>query len=351
MGAAFTVATGVVSTSTTVTIRATYNGVSKTTSLTIVPASGLVGISMNPLSVPAGNTSTGTVTLSSSAPSGGAVVSLLSNNTAAVAPVNVTVNAGTSSGTFNVSTLAVGTATSGNIVGIYNGVNSTAPLTVNVGEQLAVASVTLTPPGVVGGSPSTGTVTLNGLAPAAGQAVTLSSNSSSATLQSPVFVTGFSNVATFTINTKAVSNTTNATISATLNGTQTAVLAISPSFGLASVSLNPGSVVGGASSTGTVTLTAPAPGGGTVVSLSSNNAAALVPSSVMVNAGVLTATFTVTANAAVTSGTTATISATYGSGTQTAALVISSGTAVSLSSLSPESRRRYRRKHITYRNW
>ncbi len=166
-------------------------------------------------------------------------------------------NAGSSSGTFNVSTLAVGASTGGNIVGIYNGVNAAAPLTVTAGEQLAVASVTLNPPGVVGGSVSTGTITLNGLAPSGGQPVTLSSDSSSATVPSPVWVNEGSTTTTFTINTSAVTGTTNANISATFNLTQTAVLAIAPSYGVASVTVNPGTVLGGANSTGTVTMTAP----------------------------------------------------------------------------------------------
>ncbi len=82
-GAAFVIETGVVSIPTTVTITATYNGVSQNASLSIMPATGLTGISMTPLSVAAGGTSAGTITLSGPAPAGGAVVTLLSNNNAA----------------------------------------------------------------------------------------------------------------------------------------------------------------------------------------------------------------------------------------------------------------------------
>ena len=186
----------------------------------------------------------------------------------------------------------------GNIIGIYNGVTATAPLTVTVGEQLAVAGIDTGTTRRGWQSVSTGTVTLNGLAPSGGQAITLSSDSSLATVQSPVWVNEGSSTKTFTINTNAVTNTMNANITATLNGTQTAVLAIAPSYGVASVTVNPGTVLGGANSTGTVTMAAPAPPGGTVVSLSSSNsAAATVPSNIIVTAGSLTATFTVTTNA------------------------------------------------------
>src|SRR5206468_6252677 len=52
------------------------------------------------------------------------------------------------------------------------------------------------------------------------------------------------------------------------------------------LTLSPSSVTGGSSSTGTATLSAPAPSGGTVVSLSSTNpGVASVPASVTVPAG------------------------------------------------------------------
>ena|GEM_PF-2461902 len=66
-----------------------------------------------------------------------------------------------------------------------------------------------------------------------------------------------------------------------------------PSIGVASVSLNPTTVTGGSSSTGTVTLTAVAPAA-TTVAIASNNAAATVPSSVVVPAGSSSRTFSVT---------------------------------------------------------
>jgi hypothetical protein len=69
------------------------------------------------------------------------------------------------------------------------------------------------------------------------------------------------------------------------------------SASLSSLKLNPRDVVGGDTSTGTVTLTAAAPAGGFTVALSSDNtAAANVPASVTVPAGATSATFTVTTN-------------------------------------------------------
>jgi hypothetical protein len=94
------------------------------------------------------------------------------------------------------------------------------------------------------------------------------------------------------------------------------------SVALSSLSVNPTSVTGGNSSTGTVTLSGPAPAGGAIVALSSSNTTVdSVPSSVTVAAGATTVTFTVSTSA-VAASTTVTISATYGSATRSASLTV-----------------------------
>ena len=91
---------------------------------------------------------------------------------------------------------------------------------------------------------------------------------------------------------------------------------------LSSLSLNPTSVTGGHSSTGTVTLSGAAPAGGATVALSSGNAAvATVPPSVTVAAGTTSATFTVSTSS-VAASTTVTISGTYGGATSSASLTV-----------------------------
>jgi hypothetical protein len=66
------------------------------------------------------------------------------------------------------------------------------------------------------------------------------------------------------------------------------------SVNLASMALDPTTVVGGSPSTGTVTLSGPAPEGGMLVRLSSSNPIiAHVPASITVPAGMASATFTV----------------------------------------------------------
>jgi FG-GAP-like repeat len=65
-----------------------------------------------------------------------------------------------------------------------------------------------------------------------------------------------------------------------------------PPLGVASLSLNPTTVTGGNSSTGTVTLTAVAQAS-TTVAIASNNAAAIVPNSVVVPAGARSRSFSI----------------------------------------------------------
>ena len=88
--------------------------------------------------------------------------------------------------------------------------------------------------------------------------------------------------ATFAITTNPVTTVTAVNITATYNGAAKIVtLVVNPP--LASVTLTPASVTGGAASTGTVTLATAAPAGGAVVTLTSSNInAATVPASVTV---------------------------------------------------------------------
>src|SRR3989475_2559584 len=102
---------------------------------------------------------------------------------------------------------------------------------------------------------------------------------------------------------------------------------------LSSLTLSPSSVTGGNSSTGTVTLSVPAPSGDAVVSLSSSDTSvATVPSSVIVPAGATTATFTVNTSTVTTSAL-VTISASYGGVTQTASVTVTPSPLPTLSSL------------------
>jgi len=94
---------------------------------------------------------------------------------------------------------------------------------------------------------------------------------------------------------------------------------------LSSLTLNPTSVKGGDDSQGTVRLSGPAPSGGTVVSLSSSNTSvATVPASVTVAAGQTSRTFSVSTQRR-SSNSSVNVLATYGGVTKTAALTVTGG--------------------------
>ncbi len=93
------------------------------------------------------------------------------------------------------------------------------------------------------------------------------------------------------------------------------------SVSLTGLSLSPASVTGGATATGTIALSGPAPANGLTISLTSDNAAATVPASVPVAASASGTTFPITTTE-VTASTTANITATYNGVSKSAVLTI-----------------------------
>jgi hypothetical protein len=324
--ASFAINTSAVTAATNVRISATRNSVTVNADVTLFPLFNSVMFSGT---VPGGSPAIGDVFLNGPAPTGGTVVSLSSGNTSLVTvPASVTVPAGQTTATFTANTQPVTQFTAVPITASAAGTTVQANLFLAVSQ--AVASVTLSPSTVVGPASLTGTVRLR----SAGRAVVdlVSSNTVLATVPFSVVVPDGQTSATFTVNAAQVTQTSTVVISATHeNVTQSATLTINPSGGstgptLSALSLNPTSVTGGSSSTGTVTLSGAAPSGGAAVSLSDNSSAAATPASVTVPAGATSATFSVTTTS-VTSTTTATISGVYGGVTRTASLGVNPSSA------------------------
>ncbi len=222
-------------------------------------------LGVNPTSVTGGSTSTGTVTLSGAAPSGGASVALSSSSSAATVPASVTVAAGATSATFTVNTTSVSGSATATITASYGGTSKSAALTVQPATATAsISAVSVNPTTVTGGSTSTGTVTLSGAAPSGGASVALSSSSSAATVPASVTVAAGATSATFTVNTTSVSGSATATITASYGGTsKSAALTVQPATSAtptfnASASASPNPVNSGASTavTSKVTCTA-----------------------------------------------------------------------------------------------
>src|SRR5262249_21081497 len=175
---------------------------------------------------------------------------------------------------------------------------ATAKTTRDTTSVAALASITLNPGNLTGGPNrnSTGTVTLSAAAPAGGAVVMLASNKPAATVPISVTVAAGATTATFTVHTTTVTAGTIATITATYDNISKQVGLVVNTL-LGSLTFNPSVLIGGASSTGTVTLNSAAPAGGAVVTLTSGNPTAVpVPAPVTVAPGATSASFPVTTN-------------------------------------------------------
>ncbi|HMD20708.1 MAG TPA: DUF6519 domain-containing protein [Alloacidobacterium sp.] len=183
-----------------------------------------------------------------------------------------------------------------------------------------ITAIQANPPGPINiGDTTTITMTLSSQAPA-NSTITLTLDSANVSITGEVV----GSPPTFTVTVPVQAGATTATVTAT--GAAVGSTTISASFGGQTVALslivqpvpvltgqlvlNPGSVFVGGASTGTVTISGPAPQSGLVVSLATSNpnVAQLSSGSITVPAGGTTATFTVSGSAAGS----ATISATAG---------------------------------------
>ena len=179
---------------------------------------GLNSLGLNPATVTGGQTATGTVSLTAPAPAGGALVTLSSANPAATVPSSVTVAANSTSANFTVATNSVSATAAGNITASYAGVSKSAALTVNPVAPAALLSLTLIPTTVVGGSSSTGTISLDKPAPAGGATIALTSNKALATVPTNVIVAAGATSAAFSIATKSTNKKIIAGITASYSG-------------------------------------------------------------------------------------------------------------------------------------
>ncbi len=139
----FPISTSVVTVSTNVGIGVSGGGATVSAVLTVTPAAqvALSALTLTPSSVTGGSSVSGTVTLASAAGSGGALVSLSSNNAAASVPANITIPAGAISATFAISTSVVSASTGVTITATGGGVAKSAALSVNPPPTTATATI------------------------------------------------------------------------------------------------------------------------------------------------------------------------------------------------------------------
>ena len=140
----FNIGTSPVTTKTLVTISVSGGGMTLSATLTLEPVAtgpSATALTLSPSTVTSGASSTGTVTLSGAAPTGGLAVSLASSSAVASVPASVTVPGGATSASFTVSTSGSGSAT---ITATGGGASRRAMLTVNATPPSSTDAVTIT---------------------------------------------------------------------------------------------------------------------------------------------------------------------------------------------------------------
>ena len=268
------------------TIRAAIAGSWQQSSLGVSPM--LVGLELSDESVIGGDALTGTVTLMNPAPPGGIEVTLVSGNTSLITPpAKVSIPAGGFGATFSIATSPVSVPTrvivdSGTAFEGYRAPSTWLTLmpVVSPDPPPSLSAVTLATSSVPSGGKTTGTVTLTGPAPAGGALVHLNGSMEGTVVTPPnVTVPAGSLSANFPITAPQVPAPHYVLIQASYSSfgvSHARLLEIVPGLTsptLLGLGVNPTSVVGGASTTGTVQLVVPAPAGGGLVTLTSDNPA------------------------------------------------------------------------------
>ena len=292
-------------------------GINQAVTLTVNP-SVMSSLTIAPATVPSGQIAIGTVTLNGPAGPSGMKVALSSSSSAAAVPASVTVSPGQSSATFQVSTTGVSALTTAAITATLGAKQFSQSISIT---PASLVSISVSPTTVQGGGASTGTVTLNGIAPPPGLRILLSSNSLSASVPTSVTVAPGQTAVAFQVSTTGVSVQTKATITATLgNQTQSGTLAITPAV-LNSLTVSPTAVQSGTSATGTITVSGPAGPAGLTAMLSCSNPSVTLPTSVTVSSGQSSTTFQLTTTG-LTAQTQVTVTASLNGVIQTATLTI-----------------------------
>jgi hypothetical protein len=179
-----------------------------------------------------------------------------------------------------------------------------APLTVNAAPAISISSVTFQPATVSGGQGGIGRINL-ATGPSVHTQVTLTSDTPGAVnLPATHTIATGETSSMFSFTTNSRSTSANVRITASFGSSSgSGVLTVNPSAAvekipIASLTLNPSTVAGGGSSTGTATLERAARPGGVVVQLASyNQQVATVPFSITVPENATSATFPITTSA------------------------------------------------------
>lgn len=287
--ATFNVVTFAVSSSTSSTITATSGSVTKTAVLAVNPKPALSSVTLSAATVFGGDSVTGKITLSATS-SSSTSVGIADNSTATSVPKSVSVAAGSTTATFNVVSFAVSSDQISTITATLGTVQKTVSLTVKPKRLLSGFSLSST--SVTAGTNVTGTLTFS--AQGSTTSVGLTDNSGATSVPKAVSVAGTATTVTFTVQTFNVASSQVSTITATsASVTKTASVTVTPGPVLKSLTVNKTSVKGGTNATGTITISLPAPGGGTSIVLTTSSSVVTVHSPAIVAQGATTAIFTI----------------------------------------------------------
>jgi hypothetical protein len=257
-----------------------------------------------------------TVTLDSAAGSSGLAINLASDNGAVIVPASVIVPSGATSIGFPISINAVSTPQTATLTASAGGVSKSLSLQLNTsGSSSSVPTLSLNATSL-----SFGSVVVN--TPAT-QNITLSSTGAAALIVNSAAVTGagFSvsgipfpvtlnpgQSANLTVQfdpnvSGAASGQITVTSNSSTNSTATVGLSGTGMVVPSTLACSNSSMTGAGTDTCTVTLDGAAPNGGMSVSLTSSNAAVIVPASVTIAAGSASASFPATVSAVSTTQT------------------------------------------------
>ena len=286
----FNITTANVNPSASVEISASAEGIGLSQTLQ-VEYLNLKALSIAPTTVIGGGNATGTVGLTGPAPSGGYSVELSTNSGGVTVPSSVWIPAGASIATFPIQTSPVAVNTPVTVTAASGASYTTATLNVSAAT---VSALTFSLPSIAGGSSVVGTIGLTSPAPA-GLTVNLTSSDPSLTVPASVTFAVGATAANFTATSIPVAVDTPVNVVAGENGTSVtgSVSVYAPRLLL--LTLNPSVIIGGLSTSATVSLTSPAPAGFSAA-ISSSNPLVTVPTSVTFPAGTTFGTFPVTSS-------------------------------------------------------
>ena len=285
--ATFTVATTPLAYNAIGTLSATNNGVTVSTPL-IVRGPIPLSVTVYPLTVAGGNNSGATVMLEQQAPAGGVIVELGTDVEFAVIPSSVFVPAGERYVSVTITTKPVSSIIDATISASINGETRTGLLKI---VPPIIRTLTFAPSSVTGGLSTSGMVTLQTPAPAGGTVVNLKSANPLVIVPATVTVSANAKTAVFTVSTGVSLADTNVFITGT-TGTVSAsgtLKVLVPR--VSSLSFQSSSPVGGSTIVGTIKLTGKASVKQCFVSLKNGLDGIIAPTTVVVNAGLDTATF------------------------------------------------------------